>query len=611
MIPLSFPSCALRTTLLVVLWFAVTGTPSVRAQGLYPDDASYRTAFQERAAYVRETMAHKTWSPGQDTRMRIYLGVVKVATGIDAATGLQLLEDAVADQQRPWHSFEVYAFMDAVIRLGDKLPPALVEKIRTRLAASFTDDFGFTDNHILQFRTARYLFAQVWPDGPTFADGSSPAQAQHEAAAWIERWIDRTVNDGMYEYDSPNYQHLYLLCFATLHAYAQDELLQRKSEMILQVLLADWATEYLHGAWVGAHSREKYNQVLHTHENTGAATQFGRLYFGGAPLRLDLAECFFISLAGLQTFEALPMLGRIATDRTQPYILRELKAPRRGPGITYGEPTWKYTAVAPEFAVGSSWGDLTDVEQHRWDLTWVSPQDGATCFFINPSDSAKQLHRYFRDPLEEIRGRVLRERPYYSDPNKWVEPSPHEDVMQHENAVIDLYDIPPDETHQHINGFFPHVIAEKREQDGWILCRADGIFFAVWTSVPGTWHPQKDHDRLTIVHPKTAIILEAVAAKDEKSFDAFCARVTANRPTFDEKTLTATYTTLRGRHLQFTHRGARLVDGVAVNLDTWPLFEGPWLNAHRRTGIITLNYGKERAVLDFNTASVTHSAGTE
>jgi hypothetical protein len=124
--------------------------------------------------------------------------------------------------------------------------------------------------------------------------------------------------------------------------------------MMLQVLLAEWATEYLEGAWVGSHSREKYDQVLHTREHTGAATQFGRLFFGGAPLRLDLAETYYMALGSLQAFEGLPMLGRMATDRTRPYVLRELKPPRRGPGIAYGEPTWKYTYVAPEFAVGSS-----------------------------------------------------------------------------------------------------------------------------------------------------------------------------------------------------------------------------------------------------------------
>lgn len=297
------------------------------------------------------------------------------------------------------------------------------------------------------------------------------------------------------------------------------------------------------------------------------------------------------------------MIGRMATDRREPYTLRELKARRRGPLIVYGEPTWKYTYIADEFAVGSSWGDLTDVEHHRWDLTWTSDDDGATCFFINPSFSSKQLHRYFSDPLEVIRERVLRERPYYADPQ--VEGSPYEDVFQHDTAVIDLYDIPADSERQHINGFFPHLIAERREQDGWIFARADAIYFAVWTSVPGQWHDEGHYDRLTIEHPKTAIVLEAVAAKDAGSFDAFCTDRLAHTPDFDEGSMTATYTTTRGHQLQFTHNGERLVDGVVVNLDQWPLFEGPWLNAKRNTGIITLSYGDEAVVLDFNTTTVT------
>jgi hypothetical protein len=575
--------------------------PPARAES--PGDAAYRAQFRERCATAQAFMARETWDPGTDSRKRIYLGVVKVATGTDAATGLQYLEDAVADPA-PWSCFETYAFMDAVLRLGLKLPPALVEKVQARLGASFTKDFGFTDNHMLQYRTARYLFGQTWPGGPALADGSTPVQSQREAAAWIERWIDSTVSRGMYEYDSPNYHHLYLLCFSSLYQYAHDERLRQKSWMMLQVLLADWATGYLQGNWVGAHSREKYNQVTHTREHTGAATQFGRLYFGDAPLRLDLAETYFISLGALQACECLPMIGRIATDRRQPYVLRALKAPRRGPRIHDGEPTWMYTYVTPDFAVGSSWGDLTDVENHRWDLTWVSPHDGTRCFFINPSYSAEQLSRYFDTPVDKVLADIVRQRPYYANPNKWIEGSPYEDVFQHENTVVALYDIPPDAARQHINGFFPHAIVERREQDGWILARADGVFFAVWTSAPGTWFAEPDYDRLTIVHPKTAVILEAVAARDERNFDAFCARMVRNRPVFDEKTLTASYTSTRGHRIQFTHHGARLVDGVTSNLDTWPLFEGPWLNAQRGTGTITLQYGRERVTLDFNSATV-------
>lgn len=587
---------------LALLGCALVAALSVRAETNRPD--AYRTAFLERCQYSRETMARMTWVPGTDSRMRIYLGVVKVATGIDAPTGQRYLADAVADTKQAWSSFETYAFMDAVLRLGPKLPPELVGRIRDRLAASFTHEFGFTDNHMLQYRTARYLFGQTWPDGPKLADGSTPVASQQDAAKWIEQWIDATIRRGMYEYDSPNYHHLYLLCFATLHEFARDERIRQKSWMMMQVLLADWATKYLAGDWVGAHSREKYNQVTHTREHTGAATQFGRLYFGGAPLRLDLAECYFISLAALQEFAALPLIERLANDRSAPYVLRELKAPRRGPRIHDGEPTWTYTYMTPDFAVGSSWGDLTDVENHRWDLTWRSPHDGATCFFLNPSYSAEQLSRYFDSPVDQVLADIVRQRPYYANPNKWVEGSPYEDVWQHENTVIDLYNLPPDAARQHINGFFPHILTERREAGGWILVRTDRIFFAVWTSVPGTWVYEPDYERLELRHPKVAVILEAVPAAEYADFDAFCARMQQLPPRFDEPTLTADYTTSRGHRIQFTHRGARLVDGVAADLAAWPVFEGPGLNSTRGTGIVTLSYGATRVTLDFNRATV-------
>jgi hypothetical protein len=114
-----------------------------------------------------------------------------------------------------------------------------------------------------------------------------------------------------------------------------------------------------------------------------------------------------------------------------------------------------------------------------------------------------------------------------------------------------------------------------------------------------------------IVHPKTAVILEAAAVKDVADFDTFCAQLKANRPAFDERTLTATYTTRGGRRIEFTHHGARKVDGVAADLDHWPLFEGPWMNAPRHTGVITLQYGDEKVVLDFNRNTVTAATAAE
>ena len=592
---------------------AVIGSPSGPAastveQSRSPDAASYQTELAARKKAFAASIAAQTDVPGEDRRKRIYVGVTKLRTGIDAPTGLRYLTEAVDDPE-PWGSFEPYAMMDAVLRLGDRLPPALVARIRTRLAQSFGPDLGFTDNHRLQYRTARYLYAQTWPDGPALADGSTPAAAGREAEDWIARWVSDQVSRGMYEYDSPNYHHLYLLCLTSLHEFSRDFVMRRRAWMMLHVLLVDWATEYLHGTWTGAHSREKVNQVTHTTLNSGAATPFGYLFFGDGRFHPELPETYYVGLGAIQDFSPLPLVGHIATDRRSPYVLRELKAPRRGPLIVDGPPTWKYGYVTDDYALGSSWGDLTDVENHRWDLTWTSARDGTTCFFINPSYSARQLIRYFDTTLEAVLPEILRQRPYYADPNKWIEGSPFEEVFQHENALVAVYEIPPGERHQHINGFFPKAIDERRAgPDHWIFCRADRIFFAVRTSDTGRWFEESDHFRLRLEAPVAAVILEAARASEYASFDAFCDRIGRNRVEFDRAARRLAYTSSRGRTIEVTSRGERRLDGRPVDMDAWPLFEGPWVNAATGSRVITIQYGPERVVLDFNDLSVRHEA---
>ena len=172
------------------------------------------------------------------------------------------------------------------------------------------------------------------------------------------------------------------------------------------------------------------------------------------------------------------------------------------------------------------------------------------------------------------------------------------------NAVVAVYDIPPDAARQHINSYFPHLISERRESAKWILARPDDIFFAVGISVSGTWHQERGYDHLTLRHPRTAVVLEAVAARSESSLEAFCARMTKNRPAFDEPTLTTVYITTGGHQIRFTHRGARVVDGISTNLSEWPMFKGPWMNSELGTGVITLRSDRERVTLDFNTTTV-------
>ncbi len=594
-----------KKILLSILLFCFAATSVLHSQGLYPTNHDYYTQLEARRQVILAALAGQSWMEGDDYRRRIYLGVVKMYTGIDKDTGLQYLRDAIDDSVH-WGSFNTYSVMDAVLRIGDQLPDALIEKAKYRLRTHFGEDKGFTENHKLQYRVARYLFGQTWPEGPTFADGMTPLGAKAEAEAWINDWIDRTVAVGQLEFDSVNYHSLYYLCFTSLYDFATDPLMKQKAWMVMQLLIADWAPEYLNGNWIGAHSREKYNQVTHTALNCGTAIPFGYLYFGNSVYHPELAETYYVGLAAVQGFRPLPMMGNIATDRSKPYIHRETKAPRRGFGINKSDlPIWKYDYVTKDYALGSSYGDITAVENHRWDLTWVSKKDGSTCFFINPSFSSEQLLKYFDEIPNTILDNIIRQRPYYKDPNKWVEGSPYEELFQHENTIIALYDIPKKERNQHVNGFFPKNIEERiQDASGWIFCRADSVYFAVRTLTKGKWHEEKDHFRLTLDNPKTGVIMEVAQVSEYPSFSEFQNQIKKNSLHIDRKNLQVKYTNFRGDDLDFTYPDKRLLNEKEITFDNWPLFDGPFVNARVGSKIIEIQHQREKLILDCNDFSV-------
>jgi hypothetical protein len=65
------------------------------------------------------------------------------------------------------------------------------------------------------------------------------------------------------------------------------------------------------------------------------------------------------------------------------------------------------------------------------------------------------------------------------------------------------------------------------------------------------------------------------------------------------------FRTLRNRTMQFTYGETPLLDGRKVDYPGWKLFEGPYLNAEKGSGVLTLTHGQLLRVLDFNTLTIT------
>jgi len=589
----------LKSRLFILLFLIAFICIRIHAQPGFSDDGEYYKELKERQERIISDLASQTWEEGMDYRKRIYLGIVKVYSGIDKTTGIKYLEEAVADSVH-WGFFDLYSFMEAIYRLEKKLPGDLIKKAKTRISENFKSDKGFTENHKLQYRTAAYLYGQKWPEGPVFGSGESPVQAKEEAKEWIYSWINRTLRNGMYEFDSVNYFSLYFLCFSSLSEYAEDADMKKKAWMMMQLMLADMAVDYLKGNMTGSHSREKFNQVTHTKLNCGTAIPFAYLYFGDSEFYVDLPETYYSGLAAVQAFKPIPFIARIATDRNQEYIQKEKKAPRKGLGVCILDiPVWKYNYMSPNFSLGSSYGDISAVENHRWDLTWVSENDGATCFFINPSNSADRLVKFFDEEKEKIVESILKQRPYYDDPEKWIEGSEYEKLFQYKSTIIALYDIPGSETNTHVNGFFSKIIDKRKERDGWIICRTDSVYFAVKTLTKGKWKSRIGHDIYHLNNQRTGLVMEVAEKSEYSSFRKFIKKILNNKLNVDFGELRVMYNTSDGDELDFSYPDRRYLNGIPYDVYSTKIYEGPFINSFENGRLIEISYEKQKVILDF------------
>ena len=141
------------------------------------------------------------------------------------------------------------------------------------------------------------------------------------------------------------------------------------------------------------------------------------------------------------------MVYAIATDRSKPYVHTETKRVRNV--IRFGEvrnpPVYKYAYMTPDFVIGSLQGGiLQPIQQHTWDVTFLSPKPNNTIFTLHPFASGRELAMFFPEEQQFLAGEVDRYHKVYTSPDKWNSSSfPDEQAPPVEVRHRVLYDIPP------------------------------------------------------------------------------------------------------------------------------------------------------------------------
>ncbi len=540
---------------------------------------------------------------GQEPAKSYTVILAKLLSGVDTEESLSRL-DSLYDA--PWgNMFWMYNSLSMYLYTKSLLPDAHRDRYR-ELWRTYTPDRTDTENHWVMYYASLYLAAQEWPDEPgeNWYTGKSSHENLTEAREWLYVWMKMTTTIGQGEFDSPHYMTVYLAPMFMLFEFSNDSIMKTKAHMMIDYLLADFAAEYLRGNYCGAHSRDMIQTA--TNPLSAAMTSFGWLFFGdtGFQARGDAL------IAALSSYRLPEVIYHIGTDRREPYVHLERKRLRNI--LRFGDemnpPVYKYTYMTEDYSLGSLSGGIAQpIQQHTWDVTFVSDKPHNTIFTIHPYYSEYEVGKFFPEPLKILLHGISRVRPKYPDPNKWVGSSPYTQTMQYKNAIIVLFNIDEGISHPHINGFFPKTLDERVvDETGWIFCKGGNVYIAYYPIKPYEWIEEEINWRLRSYDKINGLVLEVVSQDRFATFSDFRETIRINMPyTKDfDSLLTVSHVTTEGDRIQFTYDGDRIVNDEVVAFETGYLFKSKFMNAAVGSEYLQLTAGGITRELDFRNVKI-------
>lgn len=627
--------------ILTVASLACIAVPCSLADPLQKSDAEIRSEYRERVEYVLQSAIDRI-DPNDPNAGGIYDLAVALNRGEHIEWARQRLRsyNETPTGNMFW-MIPMVLLMHADSGNLDEDDWALIQD----LWRTYYPYRGDTENHWLMYYTGLYLAAEMFPEAGTDAwfNGRSAKENMAEAKEYILDWVRITTSYGQGEYDSPRYIGEYTRPMALLAGWARDAELRHLGQMMMDYLILDFTVESLEGLHGGAQSRAYPREILRPALSVSMAHSW--LFYGQGEFSPNASN----TLVALSGYTPPPILYRIAHDRNEAYVHKELKRTRwrlRNVGADTFEvddkrtrPVYKYSYVHPDYILGSSQGGLLQpIQQRTWNLIWREdePLDKSnTLFALHPYSSPKEGMMYFPSDWDTVTDLIARSKADYDSEDKLIGGSKYESIVQHESTLIGLYDIPEGTRFPLINTFFSRDLEHRIEDDsGWIFAQGGPVYIAYFPMAPGEWKPvdwtglmaggaggwfsanfvewSEGSESYVSYELKNGYILQVAAVRDFESFEAFKAAVRSLPLKTTLKPVPAVeFSTLDGVELSVRYKEPLFVNGEPVRYEDWMLYDGPFARAERGSQILDILYGAERYHLDFIRNRIESSISSE
>ncbi len=551
------------------------------------NNADYLRGFAERCKY--ETVVYDTTAnPG------IYGAAVRYAQNRELEKADSLFLNCESIKNPKGDMFWMFPVIGTYLHGKDRMSQEVKDAVRN-VWKTYAPYRGDTENHWCLYYSSLFLAAEQWPGlpGSEWFNGRSSDENLNDAKEYLIHWIKITTTIGQGEFDAPSYLPEYVIPMTLLADFAQDSSMQKRGEMMLDYLLADFAVSHLDGMFIGGFSREGATAVWNP--RTAPASAFAYLFFGTGPA----VQSGWLVFSALSKYRLPDVIYRIATDRTKPFLCHKTKRVRNV--IRYGAeknpPVYKTTYITKDYGLGSLQGGiLQPIQQSTWSVRFTACAPTSTIFGLHPYWSGKELAMFFPEEEKILIDDVSRSKGTYNQDTKWTGSSPYERTFQYDNTLIVLYDIPAGTTSEHIDGFFPKNL-DKREVDssGWIFCKAGDTYVGWFPLQPYEWLCLKEDDfnfRLRSNHRQNGYVVEVRSKQEIDSFEKFCAKLRQRVPVghMDEGTVSVCYRRIDGEKMCFAFPEMRSVDGRLIEYKKFDLFESPYLHAGVNNEQLRISY---------------------
>ena len=559
-----------------------------------------------------------------------FRAMVKLNQNYDIETALKIVDSLV---YKPVGDMFWFYPAAALYCYGEKNMPAEYKAKMRNAFKTYAPNRGDTENHWVMYHVALYLVSQAFPneDGSEWYNGKSSTENFEDAKGWLNFWMKTTTTIGQGEFDSPAYIVFYITPLYMLYQFAQDPVMKKKAEMMLDWLLADFYIDYYDCAYTGSHSRIYQDNVFA--KRNSLSSSLSAFLIGDRPLFYPDGKPFVLQynspVYAMSDYIMPEIIYKIAMDKSVSYENKEMKRSRNR--IRYYDEknpvVAKYNYLTKNYALGSIQHGVTEqILQHTWSLNWKAKRNNeiTTFFTIQPYYHADDMASLFPDFKKMMVAGVVSSKIQYDKEFKVIGSSPFEKLFQYKNTLIGLYDLTSERViYKQYNAFFPKdIISIEEDPSGWIFCEANSVYFAFFPFKPYTWSKDEgvvatqEEEKLPYIPPNSAndknirtltsrdqkngFILEVKGIDEVKSFEDFKSKIKKNkieRANFD-KTMKVSYTNLDGQKLEFSYDGLRKINGKTDDPLKYKLFDSPYIQSEIGSEKMTIQYKGEKLVLD-------------